>query len=83
MACLLPVFTTPVGAAGLDHITAGEDIFIYDESEMVAKINELLFDADLMERAGAKARRTIETYYSAAVTETTLIEVINRLETGS
>ena len=54
MACSVPVFTTPVGAVGLDHVTAGEDIFICDESEIVAKVNESLFDVELMERGGEK-----------------------------
>jgi glycosyltransferase involved in cell wall biosynthesis len=79
MACSLPVFTTPVGAVGLDHITAGEDIFICDQSEIVAKINESLFDADLVERVGKNARRTIETYYSAAANERTLVKVLARV----
>jgi glycosyltransferase involved in cell wall biosynthesis len=79
MACAVPVFTTPVGAVGLDHITAGEDIFICDESEMVPKINESLFDADLVERVGENARRTVETYYSATANQRKLIKVIERV----
>ncbi len=46
---------------------------------MVAKINESLFDADLMERVAENARRTIETYYSAAANERTLIKVLERV----
>jgi glycosyltransferase involved in cell wall biosynthesis len=79
MACSVPVFTTPVGAIGLDHITPGQDIFIYNTSEMVMKINESLFDAELMERVGGNARRTIEIYYSAAVNEKRLVKVIERM----
>jgi len=79
MACSVPVFTTPVGAVGLDHVTAGEDIFICDESEIVAKVNESLFDVELMERVGKNARRTIETYYSATANERTLIKVLEQL----
>jgi glycosyltransferase involved in cell wall biosynthesis len=79
MACSLPVFTTPVGAAGLDHVTAGEDIFICEESAIVAKVNESLFDVNLMESVGKKARSTIETYYGAAANYRKLTEVIDRL----
>ena len=52
MACSLPVFTTPVGAVGLDHVKHGESIFVYEESELVAKLNENLFDIDLMQLVG-------------------------------
>jgi glycosyltransferase involved in cell wall biosynthesis len=77
MACSVPVFTTPGGAVGLDYITAGEDILIYDESEMVAKINELLFKIDFLERVGKNARRTFEVYYSTAANESKLFKVID------
>ena len=49
MACSVPVFTTPAGLVSFDHVTPGEDILICDESELVAKVNESLFDDDLME----------------------------------
>jgi glycosyltransferase involved in cell wall biosynthesis len=82
MACSVPVFATPVSAVGLDHITAGEDIFICDETELVAKVNESLFDVDLMESVGKNARCTVETYYSTAVNNEKLIRVIERLRTA-
>jgi glycosyltransferase involved in cell wall biosynthesis len=83
MACSVPVFTTPAGLVSFDHVTPDEDILICDESELVAKVNESLFDSDLMERVGKNARRTIETYYSAEVNSKKLIEVIERLSTPS
>jgi glycosyltransferase involved in cell wall biosynthesis len=83
MACSLPVFTTTPGAVGLEHIRPGENIFICDESEIVAKVNESLFDVELMERVGKNARRTIETYYGTEVNNKKLIEVIERLGTPS
>jgi glycosyltransferase involved in cell wall biosynthesis len=79
MACSLPVFTTPVGAVGLDHITSGEDIFISEESELVTKVNESLFDSDLMERVGKNARRTIEKHYGVEVNKGKLITAIEQL----
>ena len=79
MACSLPVFTTTVGAVGLDHITSGEDIFISEESELVTKVNESLFDSDLMERVGKNARRTIEKHYGLEVNKEKLVAVIEQL----
>jgi glycosyltransferase involved in cell wall biosynthesis len=74
MACSLPVFTTPVSAVGLDHITSGEDIF-----ELVTQVNESLFDSDLMEWVGKNARRTIEKHYGIKVNNEKLIAVIEQL----
>ena len=79
MACSLPVFTTPVGAVGLDHITSGEDIFISEESELVTKVNESLFDSELMEKVGKNARRTIEKNYGIEVNKEKLITAIEQL----
>lgn len=79
MACSVPVFTTPVGAVGLDHITSGEDIFISEESELVTQVNESLFDSDLMGRVGENARRTVEKHYSIEVNKGKLIAVIEQM----
>jgi len=79
MACSLPIFTTPVGAVGLDHITSGEDIFISEESDLVTQVNESLFDSDLMEKVGKNARRTIEKHYGIEVNKGKLIAVIEHL----
>jgi glycosyltransferase involved in cell wall biosynthesis len=79
MACSVPVFTTPVGLVSFDHVSPGEDILVCDESELVAKVNESLFDVDLMERVGKNARRTVETYYSTAANSEKLTKVIEKL----
>ena len=79
MACSLPVFTTPVGTVGLEHITSGENIFIKEESELVTQVNESIFDSDLMERVGKKARRTIEKHYGIEVNRAKLIAAIEQL----
>jgi glycosyltransferase involved in cell wall biosynthesis len=79
MACSVPVFTTPAGLVSFDHVTPGEDIFICDESELVAKVNESLFDSDLMEKVGKNARHTVEKYYSKTVNSKKLIGVIERV----
>lgn len=80
MACSVPVFTTPVGAVGLDYITSEEDLFISEESELVTKVNESLFNSDLMERVGKNARRTIEKHYGVEVNKEKLIAVIEQLD---
>jgi len=77
MACSVPVFTTPQGLVSFDHVTPGEDILICDESELVVKINENLFDVELMEKVGKNARSTIEKYYSKTVNSKQLIAVID------
>jgi len=82
MACSVPVFTTPAGLVSFDHLTPGEDIFICDESELVTRVNESLFDIELMESVGKNARRTVETYYSKAANSKTLIRVIERSSTA-
>jgi glycosyltransferase involved in cell wall biosynthesis len=79
MACSVPVFTTPHGLVSFDHVTPGEDILIYDESELADKVNEFLFDIELMERVGKNARRTIEKFYSKTMNSKQLIEVIDWL----
>jgi glycosyltransferase involved in cell wall biosynthesis len=79
MACSVPVFTTPEGLVSFDHITPGEDILICDEFELVAKVNEYLFDIELMEKVGKNARSTLEKYYSKLVNGKQLIEVIDRV----
>jgi glycosyltransferase involved in cell wall biosynthesis len=79
MACSVPVFTTPVGLISFDHVTPGEDILVSDESGLVAKVNEYLFDAELMESVGKNARRTIEKYYSETANSKQLIAVVDRL----
>jgi len=79
MACSVPVFTTPAGLVSFDHVTPGEDILVYDDAELVAKVNECLFDVELMESVGKNARNTIEKYYSKTVNSEKLIAVIDRV----
>jgi glycosyltransferase involved in cell wall biosynthesis len=79
MACSVPVFTTPEGLVSIDHPAPGENIFVFDEAELVTKVNEYLFDIELMERVGKNARRTIEKYYSKTVNSEQLLAVIDRV----
>jgi glycosyltransferase involved in cell wall biosynthesis len=79
MACSVPVFTTPIGAMGLDHITNGEHILIFDESELVDKVNTHLFDEELMGHISNNARRIVEAYYSTKVNKAKITHVIDGL----
>lgn len=79
MACSVPIFTTPAGLVSFDHVRPGEDILIYDEAELVDKVNKYLFDVELMESVGKNARNTIEEYYSKTVNSEKLIAVIDRV----
>ena len=76
MACSLPVFTTPIGAIGLDHVSHGNDIFIFNEEELVERVNSLLFDIDILHSVGERARSTIEKYYSKTTNEKKLKAVM-------
>jgi glycosyltransferase involved in cell wall biosynthesis len=79
MACSVPVFMTPAGLVSFDHVTPGEDILVCEASELVAKVNESLFDPDLIERVGKNARKTVEKHYDKKVNKEKLIAVIERL----
>ena len=48
MSCALPVFTTPKGIFGLDYVTPGKDILVFEEKELINRVNELIFDDKLI-----------------------------------
>lgn len=64
MACALPVFATPKAVIGLYHIKHDETIFIFEENDMVDRINKLIFQKNVINKVGVKARSLIEQYYS-------------------
>lgn len=79
MSLGLPVFTTPQGLVGLDHVTPGKDIFVFEEDELVDKINKLILDDELMAEIGRNARIVVKKYYSKEGNEKKLIAVIKGL----
>ena len=79
MSCSLPVFTTPKGMVGLYYVKPGKDILIFEESELVNKINTLIFNDKLMKTIGKNARGIIEKFYSKKAIEYKLNEVIETL----
>lgn len=83
MACSVPVFTTPTGIRGLDYIKPGRDIFVFEEEELVDKVNELIFDDELMDKIGKYARIVVEKYYSKRANERKLTDILGQLDVNS
>lgn len=82
MSCSLPVFTTPQGMVGLYWVEPGKDILVFEEEEMVDKVNKLIFDERLMEEIGRNARRVVEQYYSKKANEEKLVKILESLAGG-
>ena len=79
MSCSLPVFTVPDGVMGIEHAKHGENIFIFKEDELIDKINELIFDNELMKEIGRNARIIVEKHYSKKVNEKRLLYILENL----
>jgi glycosyltransferase involved in cell wall biosynthesis len=77
MSCSLPVFTTPKGMVGTRHVKPGENILVFDEEELVEKVNTLIFDDKLMTEIGANARKTAEQYWSKKANEERLLKIMD------
>jgi len=76
MSCSLPVFTTPKGMVGLYWLEPGKDIFVFEEDELVDKVNELIFNDELMTAVGRSARLVVEQYYSKRANEEKLVRIL-------
>ena len=61
MSCSRPVFTTPNGIEGLKGIEPWKDVLVFEENQLVDKVNELVFNRRLMAEIGQNARRFMET----------------------
>jgi len=79
MSCSVPVFATPKAMLGLYWIIPGKDIFVFEEDEMVEKINKLVFDDELMAEIGKNARDTIEKYHSRKANEKKLASIMKSI----
>lgn len=78
MSLGLPVFTTPAGLVGLDYVTPGKDILVFEEKDVVDKIHELIFKEEFIKEIGKNARHTVETHYSKEVNGKKLTAVFER-----
>ena len=76
MSLGLPVFTTPQGIVGLDYAQPGKDIFVFEEDELAAKLNELVFDKALMAEISSNARVAVENHYSITANREKLLSII-------
>jgi len=77
MSLGLPVFTTPEGMVGLYHAQPGKDILVFEEDELVAKLNELVFNKELMKDIGSNARAAVESHYSVKANREKLVSIIS------
>lgn len=76
MSCSVPVFTTPRGMVGLSWIEPGRHILVFEEEELVDRINELIFHAEHMTEIGRNARDIVEEYYSKRANGQRLIGIL-------
>jgi len=79
MSCSLPVFTTPKAMVGLEFAKNSEDILVFDENELIDRINEMIFDDELMQKIGRNARILIENFYSKKSNKIKLLDIIENL----
>lgn len=79
MSCSLPVFTTPKGLQGLYYAKPGENILVFEDDELLKKVNKLIFDEELMKRMGDNARITVEKYYSKKANENKIIDIVEKV----
>jgi glycosyltransferase involved in cell wall biosynthesis len=82
MACSLPVFTNPKGIIGLDFAQPNENIFVFKESELVEKINAIIFDDDLMKHVGSRAKATVKRFYARETSEAKIQEAVAAVISG-
>jgi glycosyltransferase involved in cell wall biosynthesis len=76
MSCNVPVFGTPQAFLGLDFAEPNHNVFVYEEAELVSKINEILFLDNLLLKVGKAARNTVERFYDKKMNAEKLIEVL-------
>jgi len=82
MSCSVPVFATPKAVTGLSRFNPGRDIFVFEENEMVNKINELIFNDELMAEIGNNARKVIKRYYSKKANEERVLRILQLVMGG-
>lgn len=79
MALAIPTLMSPVGVNG-DIIADGVNGFLANStSDWVEKIARLVEDADLRQRMGAEARRTVEERYSLKAWQDRYLHLMNEL----
>jgi len=79
MACSLPVFTSPQGVVGLDFAEPDKNILVYEDTKLVQKINELLFDEESMKKIRQNARATVERFYAESIYKAIVLNIVKRV----
>lgn len=80
MSCAVPVFATPQGGIGtFDALEPGKDAMVFEEGELVDKVNQLLFDEAGLEQIARRAREKVVQHYSLSASEDRIRAIINRL----
>lgn len=77
MSLKLPVFTTPQGMVGLYYIQPGRDIFVFEDRELAIKLNEIVFNRELMKTVGDNGYIMVENYYSEAANRRKLVALLS------
>ncbi|HML02331.1 MAG TPA: glycosyltransferase family 4 protein [Candidatus Bathyarchaeia archaeon] len=76
MACGVPTFTTPEGIVGLDFARPNENIFVFENDDLVTKVNENLFNENSLEKIRANARETVKRSYSKRTLKAKILQVL-------
>ena len=71
-----------MGMVGLYWVESNKDILVFEENELLNKVNELIFDDTLMLQIGRNARNVVEQYYSRKANEEKLKEIIEAVVEG-
>ena len=77
MSLRLPVFTTPQGMVGLYYMQPGRDIFVFEERELATKLNEIVFNRELMETVGDNGHIIVQNYYSEEANQRKLLALLS------
>jgi glycosyltransferase involved in cell wall biosynthesis len=73
----IPVFTTPAGFVGLDHIERGKDIIVCEENRMPEIMNNLIFDEDIMTKISLNAKINSSKYYGQKTNTEMLLSIVD------
>lgn len=69
MSMALPVFVNMTAFSTMDYIASGQEILAFDNNALPGKLNNLIFDKEMMGDIGRRARLAVERYYSQEVIE--------------
>lgn len=80
MLCSVPVLTTPEGTKGLDYIKWNENMLVCEKENLVHKLNESIFDEDLMKKISKNGGITVQSHYTKKINEKKLFKVIDQFK---